>query len=301
MIKCIAISVLALTASGLAFSAIDNQDLPQGTTWYVHADLDEMRATAAGQKLYAWLEDEVIVEINEEFSIDLTEEVDRVTAFSTGSNHYVAIVEGRISKSAQDRVMMIPELRESIVEREHRGMTYYHSDGVDRQRIDSGEPVSGYFSFAIPGRMIASSSEESLKSLLDSEGVVAGTKAPADTVFVLSADRQFVQAGMRTAELADHGGDWQSNILRNTEQVALLVSDQGGLVAVVARLVSSNAEMTRSLANIVNGLLALQMFSTEIDPGVADVLRNTRVEVEGEELSVSTVIDPDLFVRTLGD
>lgn len=301
MTKCTALLLLGLTAPGLAFSAIDDEDLPQGTTWYLHADLDEMRTTPAGRKLFAWLEDEVIVDMNDELGIDLGEEVDRVTAFSTGSDHYVAIVEGRISEEAQNRVMLISELRESITEYTHRGMTYYYGSGRERQRGDRVERVPGYFSFAIPGRMIASSSEESLKNLLDSKGVVAGTKAPADTVFVLSADKQFVQAGMRTAEFADDDGDWQSNILRNTEQVALLVSDQGGLVAVVARLVSSNAEMTRSLANIVNGLLALQMFSTEIDPGVADVLRNTRVEVEGDELSVSTVIDPDLLVRTLDD
>lgn len=291
--------ILALVVPALAAAGIDQGDLPAGTMWYLHADLAEMRSTAAGRPLYSWLEGEVIVEINDELGMDLSEEVDRLTAFSAGKDHYVAIVEGRISKQAQDRVMRLSEVRESITEYKHRGLTYYHGSGAEARQGDRVERVPGYFSFAIPGRLIASSSENTLKSLLDNNGVAAGATAPDNAVFVLSADKEFVQAGMRTADFADDGDDWQSNILRNTEQAALLVSDQGGLVAVVARLVSADASVTQSLASIVRGLLALQMFSTELEPGIAEVLRNTRVDVEGDELSVSTVIDPQMILREL--
>ena len=287
----------------IALADISGDDLPPDTVWYLHADLDAMRSTEAGRQLYGWLEEEVIVEVSDELGIDLGEEVDRITAFSSDGDSYVAIVEGRLSRDAQQTVLEITEQKEELARSEYRGKTYYYAGGADPERRGDIELERGpgYFTFAIPGKMIATSSEEALKALMDSNGKVAGAGSHADTLFVLSADKQFVQAGMRTAEFADDDDDWDSNILRNTEQAAMLISDQAGMIAIVAKLVSTDAKMTQSLASIVNGLIALQMFSSDIDPDVASILQNTKVNAVDRVLSVSTVLDPAVVVRTLGD
>jgi hypothetical protein len=283
---------------------ITADDLPPGTVWYLHADLEAMRATDAGRKVYGWFQDEVILEVNEDLGIDLNEEVDRLTAFSNDGRGIIAIVEGALSKDLRDKVLAMVQAAGEFEALSYRGKDFYLVGQPDEEamiNVNGHETDSAYFTFDIPGKLVMATEEAQIKALIDSNGRVAGAGRHSDSLFVLSADKQFVQAGMRTTEFADEDDDWDSNILRNTEQAAVLVSDQGGMIAVVAQLVSSDAEMTQSLASIVGGLIALQAFSGEMDPDVAAVLRNTRVDAEGKVLSVSTVLDPDLIVRTLGD
>ena len=296
---------LLLVAAPFATQAdIRSEDLPAGTIWYLHADFERMRSTDAGGKLYAWLHDEIIVEVNDELSIDLNEEVDRITAFSNDGSSVIAIVEGPLSRDLRDRVLEAARLEGSLEQYSHSGKTYYRvGDEDSTTRTNDGDPIphTGYFTFEVPGKLLVASEQGQMQALIDNNGRVAGAGAGGGAMLVLSADKQFVQAGMRTAQFADSGGDWESNILRNTEQAALLISDKDGMLAIAAKLVSSDAELTQSLASIVNGVIALQAFSGELDPQLADVLRNTRVEVDGQTLSVSTVIAPDVVMQTLLD
>ena len=59
--------------------------------------------------------------------------------------------------------------------------------------------------------------------------------------------------------------------------------------------------MTQSLGSIVNGLIALQAFSSELEPEISAFLRNTQVDVDDTILKVTTVLDPDDVVKLLGD
>jgi len=92
---------------------------------------------------------------------------------------------------------------------------------------------------------------------------------------------------------------WDSNILRNTEQLALLVSDKAGLLAVHAQLIASEAEMANSLASVVRGLIALQAFSEDVDPELSAFLNNTEVDVKGSTLHVTVSMDPEVLVEAI--
>jgi hypothetical protein len=50
----IALLLLALPALGAA--ELSASGLPATSTWYFHADFDEMRGSDAGKPLYAWLQ-----------------------------------------------------------------------------------------------------------------------------------------------------------------------------------------------------------------------------------------------------
>ncbi len=138
--------------------------------------------------------------------------------------------------------------------------------------------------------------------MLDSRGEIAGAGSHDGALFVLSADKTFVQAGMQADNMAiEDDDDWESNILRNTKQAALLLADKDGMIAIEAQLVSTDPKMAEAIGGIVNGLISLQALNSDLDPEIQDLIRNTRVEVQDNTLSINTVIDPDVVATVLGD
>jgi len=285
-----------------ANAAVSSGDFPDGTIWYMHADLEEMRSTDAGRKLYAWLDDEVFSDVKEEIGIDLNEEVDRITAFANSLHGAVIVVEGNISDESRDKLLAIAQLEGSLEMLSHKKKAYYH---IGNGRSNDGEngigslEDSAYFTFALKHKLIVASGEDQLKALLDKNGRISGGGKRDGSLFVLTADKDFVQAGMRTEGLGDI--DWDSNILRNIEQAALLVADQDGMIAIEAKLVSSDPRMAESVASIINGLISLQAFNSDMEPEIAQVLENTKVDVTDKILSISTVIDPEVVVNVIVD
>ncbi len=298
-----------LTAMPLAAGAaeITIGELPDNTVWYLHADLEEMRKSESGSRIYKWFEDEVAVEVNDELGIDLNREVNTITAFSDSTNGTVMIVDGPISTATREKMLALARTESTVETRSHKGMEYYFiGEGPERKShngdlFDDLEDAS-YSSFALKGKAIVAASEDQLKELLDNGGKIAGSGSHDGALFVISADKSFVQAGMRTDALDDDGGDnWESNILRNTKQAALLVSDSSGMIAVQAKLVSTDPKMAQAIGGIVNGLLALQAFNSELGPEIQSLIRNTKVVVSDAILSINTVIDPDMVVSVLED
>ena len=159
----------------------------------------------------------------------------------------------------------------------------------------------GTLSFLAGVLLIVTSTQEQLQALLDNDGRIAGAGSHTGSLFVLTADKEFVQAGAKTAELADADSDWDSNILRNTEKVALLLSDRSGLIAFEAQLVSKDPTIARSLGGIINGLVSLQAFNEEIDPALRTIIQNTKIEVLDNVLSIDTVFDSNIVVRMLDE
>ena len=47
--------------------------------------------------------------------------------------------------------------------------------------------------------------------------------------------------------------------------------------------------------------ISLQAFNTDLEPGLLGLIQNTKVEVNDNVLTISTVIDPDLIVAILED
>ena len=301
------LSSLLLAATIPAYAEIDASNLPGQADWYLHADLEAMRAVPSGHALYEWLRDEVFVEVKREIGIDIGEEVDSVTAFADQALGAVLLVEGPISQPTRDKLLALATLKAKLDTRTYDGKTYYHVEpGEERERdrdrrsFDAFED-SAWFTFDIRDKLVVTSTREQLEALLDTGGRIAGAGSHAGSLLVLTADKEFVQAGARTAELADEDTDWNSNILRNTEKAALLVSDREGLIAVEAQLVSKDPAIARSLGGIINGLVSLQAFNEEIDPAVRAIIESTKIEVLDNVLSIDTVFDPEIVARVLDD
>lgn len=295
------LAVLACVGSpSLAELAPDS--LPANTKWYLHADLEALRSAESGKPLYDWLDGEIFVEIHDEIGIDLNKEANAVTAFSDAELGTIVIVEGRIAQETREKLLALAAADASLDMLKYDGKVYYHAteSGAPRTGNSSLDDLqeSAYFSFDLEDKVVVASAESQMKALLDNGGRLPGNHGHRGALFVLTADRSFVQAGVRTGE-TDDSDDWDSNILRNTEQLSILVSGRDKLLAVEAQLVSREPEMARSLADIANGLLSLQTLNSELDPELRELLRSTRVKVEDKVLSVNVVLDANRIVAML--
>ena len=137
-----------------------------------------------------------------------------------------------------------------------------------------------------------------MKALLDNKGEIAADRDGTGAMLVLSADRSLVQAGLSTSDFEDDIG-WDSNIIRNTKQVALLIADDSGKLAIEAQLLAAEKAMADSLASIARGLISLQIFNDDLDPEISQFLQNTSVDVDGTTLTVKVTLDPEAVVAAL--
>jgi len=301
------LGALALMASLPLMAAADISvgDLPENAFWYMHADLGAMRDSSGGQKLYAWFEDEVGAEVREETGIDVSAEVNSVTAFANREGGTVILVQGPISKETRDKLMAIAASEGPVDPREHRGKTYYYFGDLDDEGRDSQEPFedledSTYVSFAVDGMAIITAREALMRELLENGGKISRPAGGDGAMLILSANKTLVQAGMQPGSLGHDGDDdWESNIVRNTEQAALLVADESGMLAIQAQLVSTDPKMAEAIGGIVNGLIGLQALNGDLDPKLQSLSRNTKVKVRDRVLEISTVLDPDVVVDVL--
>ncbi len=289
-------------------AAVNTGDLPAGTIWYMHADLKAMRTTESGSRIFIWFDDEIGEDVREDLGIDLSNEVDSITAYSGPANGTVVVSEGPLTRESQERLLAMATLESDgeIDILEYKGMIYYHAGDENDEDHRNDEPFedledSAWFSFAIDGKAILTSTERQLKALLDSRGEIAGAGSHDGALFVLSADKTFVQAGIKADNLASDDDDWESNILRNTKQAAILLADKDGMIAIEAQLVSTDPKMAQAIGGIVNGLISLQALNSDLDPEIQDLIRNTRVEVKDNTLSINTVIHPDVVTQVLSD
>jgi len=281
----------------------DSDDLPAASTWYLHIDFEEMRTSDAGKGLYEWIDAEIMEEIHEETGIDMYAETDRLTAFSAGEDGAILVMEGGFSQDTHDKLLAFAAMAGDFEQMESRGQTFYFVGDNDEEGDDEddgdhdieidGIGDSGYFSLAIDDRILMTGSQRQMEELLANRGRIAGGQSHEDALFVLTAERSLILGGMNTDDIGDAGDGFDSNILRNTKQVAFMIADVAGKLAIEAQLVTTEPEVATSLASIVRGLLALAVFDDDMEPQVAEFLRGTRVDVEEERLKISVALSPE--------
>ena len=302
------LGLLALVPLSAA-ADIEIGDLPDNTVWYFHADLEAMRNGDAGNQVYAWFEKEVAEDIREDVGIDISAEVDSVTAFANNSDGSIIVVEGPMTRETTDKILAMAAMEGPVDPREYNGETYYFfgdEDDIDDNGDDMLEDLEDavFVSFAVSGKALIAGTEAQIQDLLDKNGEVTGSGSHDGALLVLSANKTLVQAGLNPDVVAheyDDDDDWESNIMKNTREAALLMADEDGQIAIEAQLVSTDPKMAEAIGGIVNGLIALQAFNSDLGPEFQNLIRATKVEVNEKVLRISTVLDPDLMVSILED
>jgi hypothetical protein len=298
-----ALALFALALAPATEAALDESDLPAAATWYFHADLDEMRSSEAGAALYTWLEQELFSEVRKESGVDLGKEVDRVTAWSENGEGAVMIVDGAFSRETRDKALVAAAAADHFETLKAGRKTYYFVRGDGRRRSENvnidGLGDEFYFSFDVRDKLVLATGREEMEAMLANDGRIAGNRSHGGALFILTAERSMIQAGMDTRGIDDEGEGFKSNILRNTRQVALMVAQVADNIAIDVQLLATEAAAAESLASIVRGLIALQAFSAEADPRVSQLLQGTRVDVEDARLKISVALSRELIDRAL--
>ena len=301
--------LLLATLTSAVAAGVDT--VPGSANWYFHADLAEIRSADPSAPVYAWLREEVLDEIQEDVGIDLDKELHRITSYSSAAGGAVLIVEGDLSQKTRDIIMTFIAAGGDIDPLKSGGKTYYHflgdDDEDDEVSFDGGRidvqidalSDESWISMALKDKVIVTSTEDNMRHLLASNGRDGRERRSKGALLVLTAEKSLLQAGMNADAIGDD--DWDSNILRNTEQVAFLVSAAASQLAIEAKLITKEAEMAESLASVVRGLISLASFSDEMDAATVETLRGTKVKTKGNSLSISLAVDPDVIVDTLRD
>ena len=293
----LALIVLCIGLPASLFAGIKSGDLPSAN-WYAHIDLVEMRGSDAGRELYAWFEDEVFDELREEFGFDADQEADAITALATADGGTVVVIDGDFTQQTEDRILAIAAMAGDFNTLKHDGKDYFQiEDEPHNHGHDSFDDVA-FMSLAVDNKLLVTSSEKQMQSMLENGGRIVGDYDNAGALLILRGQRSFVQAGMQT-EMFDEDFGWDSNLLRNTEQLGLLVSDESGDLAVEAQLVTTEESVANSLASIIRGLISLQALSGEVDPELSQFLNNTEVAVDGSTLTVKLSMDPEVLVEAI--
>lgn len=290
-----------------AMTQADLGGIPDSATWYFHADFDAMRNGKAGRSIYDWLDAEVFEEIRSEIGIDFDKEAERLTAFSAADEGPVILFDGKISQDTRDKIVAIAAVDGELQTFKSSGKAYYFFDGGDDDAdagdididIDSLEKEA-YVSVALKNKVLITNTQDQMKALLANDGKIKSEKNDKGALFVLRAERSLIQAGVKAEEIDDDDG-WDSNILKNTKQLAVLMADLGDKLGIEALLMTNEPEMANSLASIVRGLISLQAFNDEMDAEVAAVLQSTKVDVSGSTLKLSLSLNPDTVVSALED
>ena len=297
--------LLAFPLSSMA----DARDVPGAASWYFYVDLEQMRSGGPGKAVYDWLREEVMDEVKDDSGLDIEREVDRLIAWSMEDNKGVMVVEGNFSQNTRDIAMAFIASGGDINPLKSSGKTYFRFAGNDdidddvsydagniKFQIDDLKKES-WISTDVKNKIIVTATEGQMQELLASNGKIPGRGGQKGALLVLSAEKTLVQAGMRASALGED--TWDSNVLRNTEQAALLIAAAADKLSIEAKLTTIEAEMAESMASVVRGLISLAAFDDDMDAETMAVLRGTRVDAKDNSLTISMAINPGIVVSTL--
>jgi hypothetical protein len=274
-------------------------DLP-AARWYAQVDLVAMRHGAAGKQLYAWLERDVFDALRTKLGFDAGKEADMVTALATPEGAIMIVVDGDFSQMTRDRVIALVSVGSENIALEYDGSPYYFIAGD--VTADDGKPAAfdagAYLSLALDRKLLVTSTQQQMQKLIEGKGRIPGDYASGASLRVLSAQQNLVQAGMSAAGFSEDLG-WDSGLLNNTRQIALLVAEAAGKIAVEGQLLTTEENVAISLASIVRGLISLQMFNADLDPQLSILLQSTSVSVDGATLILRLALDPAALIDAL--
>ena len=284
-------------------ASLDATDIPAGSNWYVHINLDLIQNSEVGRQLMLETVNEALGDIQQELGVDIREEIQGITVFGVKlptkgdpAKEGAVILHGGISTQTQEALMATLERKGAEVSTlSGAGMDYYRvqdRDGnsdednhADTETWSHDEDL--YFAFGSTQAMITKS-QEMMLGFLEGGGYLGGFEAvDSDALLILEADRALMQGGANTS--VDTGGHWDSSVLQNVDAVALVIAEDFGGLQINAELIANSADVAMSVRNIVEGMVALKALD-ESEGVMGEILRQVRFENDGAVLRMNVPI-----------
>jgi len=303
---------LLMTGMICAFAqaaSISGSDIPDGSNWYVHVNLNLIQTSAVGRSLMLETVNEALGEIEEELDVDIHKEIEGITVFGkklpepgSQENDVAVILHGTISLDTQAALLSALERKGAEVSAsDSAGFSYYSVAGDDGtmtftdmdgqfKEVDWGHREALYFSFGATQTLVTPNLVM-MQAFLDGGGYLGGYEVvdPA-ALLVLQADRALLQGGANTS--VEIGADWDSSVLKNVDAVAMVIAEDNGGLFLSAQLMANSADVAMSVRNIVEGLVALK--ALDQSEGVfGEILRQVRFENDGSVLNMYVPVAAD--------
>ena len=290
-------------------ASLNRTDIPAGSNWYVHVNLDLIQNSEVGRKLMLNKVDEALDDIQQELGVDIREEIQGITVFGVKlpvngnpTKEGAVILHGSISAETRNALLSKLERKGAEVSAlNSAGLDYYMIGGGDSsitysdedgqvKTEDWGHHEDLYFSFGTSQTMITKS-QEMMLSFLDAGGYIGGFEpVDSEALLILEADRALMQGGANTSD--EIGGNWDSSVLKNVDAVALIIAEDLDGFQINAQLTANSPDVAMSVRNIVEGLVALKALD-ESEGVLGDILRQIRFESDGSVLKMNVPIAAD--------
>jgi hypothetical protein len=290
-------------------ATLNRTDIPAGSNWYVHVNLDLIQNSEVGRQLMLKTVDEALNDIEGELEVDIREQIQGITVFGVKlpvdhnpAKEGAVILHGSISTESQSALLSALERKGAEVSAlNSAGLAYYRvADGdgtitysdqdgqVSTEAWDHHEAL--YFSFG-PTQSMITQSQEMMLSFINAGGYIGGFEAvDSEALLILEADRALLQGGANTSD--EIGEQWDSSVLKNVDAVALVIAEDLGGLQIKAQLTANSADVAMSVRNIVEGLVALKALD-ESESVLGDILRQVRFESDGSVLRMNVPIAAD--------
>jgi len=285
---------------------VSRSDIPAGSNWYVHINLDLIQNSGVGRRLMAETIDEALDEVQGELDIDIRNEVEGITVFGRklpergdAAKEGAVIFHGALSLDTQGALLSALERKGAeVTALDNIGLTYYRieNDGGTMtytnedghvEEVDWGHHEVVYFSFG-PSQTLLTQNQDLMQAFLDGGGYLGGFETvDSEALLILQADRALVQGGANTS--AETGGDWDSSVLKNVDALALVIAEQNDGLQVSAQLTASSPDMAMAVRNIVEGVVALKALD-ESEGELGEILRQVRFENDGVNLHINVPV-----------
>jgi hypothetical protein len=304
MWKKVAVLVCGLVlVLGVNAASLNIGELPEGSNWFVHVNVELMRTSTIGQMMMEESLGEAFREIEKETGVQFTDQIEGLTIFGghLPPNNGAVVAHGGFSADTQSEMIGAMSKAGTYLEGDHLGQRYFainDLDGDNEKEFGHGSRHDHddllYVAFG-DDQTLFSQNLDAVKSFLDAGGYLTGLPiADSSTLLVIEADRAMLQGGVNT-RVAQEDGNWDSSILANVDSIAAVLVDDNGAASFHADVRAKSPEIAESVRNIVEGLVALKALDSSDEPAIGALLRSTKIRTDGSDITVDVFIDPELL------
>lgn len=304
-------AVLRITAITLAVGAVGlsayagglkHRLIPKSSGWYAHVDVEALTESTLGNCLIAAAKaagdaESDLAEIKQELGIDPFEDVHSVTIYGVGDggpgdidgDNAVALV---VMSPASDKLIEKLAEQDGYQRIEERGLALHSFSDGDEQWFINIQKASNNRRV-----LIASMNKD---AVVDGVAVAKGDKPGKE-------DRDGAEGALvlfSTSSLEGLGeGNPASQVLGRAKQLRLAISEQEGVVHAQAGIQLDSEEYTKTVVDMINGMLAMARMAVDPDDEEAaamlELASGIELKADGDKLGISIKVPAEMLCEMM--
>ena len=291
------LGLTVLTAAAAWAGPLKKTDIPAGSVWAAHLDLETLRSGDVGRfllKQFSEGQDAAHIDaLNAILNFDIRKDLNDVTLFgrAEGDTESVAILRGRLDT---ERLVLFVRANDTHTEKKVGDQTIHSWVDKDKQ----GQLQRSFGCVPAPGVLVVGKSEARLCEALDTlagrrpplqDGFLDEAAAPGGSVFWAAAD--MTRSQKKPAK---------SQLLRLISTGSLAIGEQAGQVAGSVTLNCADTNTAASVQTIAQGFLAMALLTADAkDAKAQDFLHNISLQNDGRKISIGLRMPTADFIGQL--